>query len=221
MITTKEEVIGEEQTSGVADNWGASGCELEEIARLVPIEVALLLKEDSLTLLVVKKSNTPDVDLRSWPERLEWWMLKQDEGMVEEWCCEIGVDKVIFLVCMHNNKHTFLYLARRGRNIGTVGNGQTERNNPSSNGDDGHHSYRQGGAQWALSLYLWGIAIAVTPSLITATFLPDHHGITFIAIPIDNIIIVAFLATSNIDSAPLSRLSCNHCHQNTNVYDQS
>ncbi|XP_074565594.1 zinc-finger homeodomain protein 9-like [Curcuma longa] len=75
-------------------------------------------------------------------ERLGWRMQKRDEGMVEEWCREIGVDKGVFKVWMHNNKHTFLGLARRGRNSSAAGGGQTERNSPSSNGDGGHHSGR-------------------------------------------------------------------------------
>ncbi|KAG6491293.1 zinc-finger homeodomain protein 9-like [Zingiber officinale] len=72
-------------------------------------------------------------------QRLGWRMQKRDEGLVEEWCREIGVDKGVFKVWMHNNKHTFLGLARRGSNTGSSGGAQTERLSLGTNGDDSHH----------------------------------------------------------------------------------
>nr|CAD1826433.1 unnamed protein product [Ananas comosus var. bracteatus] len=47
-------------------------------------------------------------------ERLGWRMQKRDEGIVDEWCREMGVGKGVFKVWMHNNKHTFLGTGRRG-----------------------------------------------------------------------------------------------------------
>eukprot|EP00262_Sarcandra_glabra_P003152 TRINITY_DN13664_c0_g1_i4.p1 TRINITY_DN13664_c0_g1~~TRINITY_DN13664_c0_g1_i4.p1 ORF type:complete len:230 (+),score=25.03 TRINITY_DN13664_c0_g1_i4:199-888(+) len=41
----------------------------------------------------------------SFSERLGWKMQKKDEGMIEEFCSEVGVGKGVFKVWMHNNKH--------------------------------------------------------------------------------------------------------------------
>ncbi|XP_074557106.1 zinc-finger homeodomain protein 9-like [Curcuma longa] len=71
-------------------------------------------------------------------QRLGWRMQKRDEGLVEEWCREIGVDKGVFKVWMHNNKHTFLGLARRGSNAGAGSGAQTDRLSLGTNGDDNH-----------------------------------------------------------------------------------
>nr|DAD27089.1 TPA_asm: hypothetical protein HUJ06_028557 [Nelumbo nucifera] len=40
-------------------------------------------------------------------ERLGWNMQKRDEEVVEEFCNEIGVEKGVLKVWMHNNKHAF------------------------------------------------------------------------------------------------------------------
>ncbi|KAL3844662.1 hypothetical protein ACJIZ3_002065 [Penstemon smallii] len=40
-------------------------------------------------------------------ERVGWKMQKRDEDVISEFCNEIGVDKGVFKVWMHNNKNTF------------------------------------------------------------------------------------------------------------------
>ncbi|XXG87644.1 hypothetical protein AAC387_Pa11g2279 [Persea americana] len=50
-------------------------------------------------------------------ERLGWKMRKQDEGLVEELCKEIGVGKDVFKVWMHNNKSTFMKRDSNNNNI--------------------------------------------------------------------------------------------------------
>ncbi|KAK6153007.1 hypothetical protein DH2020_012646 [Rehmannia glutinosa] len=40
-------------------------------------------------------------------ERVGWKMQKRDEDVINEFCSEIGVDKGVFKVWMHNNKNTF------------------------------------------------------------------------------------------------------------------
>ncbi|CAL9127919.1 unnamed protein product [Musa acuminata var. zebrina] len=81
-------------------------------------------------------------------ERLGWRMQKRDEVLVEECCREIGVDKGVFKVWMHNNKHTFFGQARRGEadgdqagSGGAVGDndvGRIEATGQSANGvEDG------------------------------------------------------------------------------------
>ncbi|URE21207.1 ZF-HD protein dimerization region [Musa troglodytarum] len=81
-------------------------------------------------------------------ERLGWRMQKREEVLVEECCREIGVDKGVFKVWMHNNKHTFFGQARRGEagggqggSGGAVGDndvGRIEASGQSANGvEDG------------------------------------------------------------------------------------
>ncbi|KAF8399477.1 hypothetical protein HHK36_015343 [Tetracentron sinense] len=45
--------------------------------------------------------------MQSFSERLGWKMQKRDEGLVEEFCDEVGVGKGVFKVWMHNNKLSF------------------------------------------------------------------------------------------------------------------
>ncbi|KAL6551559.1 Zinc-finger homeodomain protein 9-like [Orobanche gracilis] len=40
-------------------------------------------------------------------ERVGWKMQKRDEDVINQFCNEIGVDRVVFKVWMHNNKNTF------------------------------------------------------------------------------------------------------------------
>ncbi|XP_008802616.2 zinc-finger homeodomain protein 9-like [Phoenix dactylifera] len=70
-------------------------------------------------------------------ERLGWRMQKRDKGLVEEWCREIGVGRGVFKVWMHNNKHTFLRLARRGETGGGSGSGGGVGDGGGSCGDAG------------------------------------------------------------------------------------
>ncbi|XP_043707257.1 zinc-finger homeodomain protein 10-like [Telopea speciosissima] len=49
----------------------------------------------------------------AFSERLGWKMQKRDEDLVEEFCNEVGVQKGVLKVWMHNNKHTF---AKRDHN---------------------------------------------------------------------------------------------------------
>ncbi|URE44139.1 ZF-HD protein dimerization region [Musa troglodytarum] len=81
-------------------------------------------------------------------ERLGWRMQKRDEGQVEECCRQIGVDKGVFKVWMHNNKHAFFGPARKGGAGGGCGGsgagngvdggdvGRVEESSHSANGDD-------------------------------------------------------------------------------------
>ena len=39
-------------------------------------------------------------------ERLGWRIQQQDEAVVEEFCKESGIQRQVFKVWMHNNKHT-------------------------------------------------------------------------------------------------------------------
>ncbi|XP_027347548.1 zinc-finger homeodomain protein 11-like [Abrus precatorius] len=66
----------------------------------------------------------------SFSEKLGWRMQKGDDGLVQEFCNDIGVSRGIFKVWMHNNKNTF-------RKRSEVGNAlQTEKIN--GDHDDGN-----------------------------------------------------------------------------------
>ncbi|RVW68235.1 hypothetical protein VitviT2T_000963 [Vitis vinifera] len=59
----------------------------------------------------------------SFSEKLGWKMQKSDEGLVEEFCNEVGVGKGVLKVWMHNNKHTF---------------GKRDISSNNNNNNDGH-----------------------------------------------------------------------------------
>ncbi|KAL2349246.1 hypothetical protein Fmac_003246 [Flemingia macrophylla] len=44
--------------------------------------------------------------MQSFSEKLGWRMQKGDEGMVQDFCNQIGVSRGVFKVWMHNNKNT-------------------------------------------------------------------------------------------------------------------
>ncbi|MCD7452331.1 Zinc-finger homeodomain protein 9 [Datura stramonium] len=52
---------------------------------------------------------TPDqkVKMLEFSERVGWKMQKRDEDLVSNFCNEIGVEKGVLKVWMHNNKNTF------------------------------------------------------------------------------------------------------------------
>ncbi|XP_030468083.1 zinc-finger homeodomain protein 9-like [Syzygium oleosum] len=45
--------------------------------------------------------------MHEFAERVGWKMQKRDEELVREFCAEVGVDRNVFKVWMHNNKNTF------------------------------------------------------------------------------------------------------------------
>ncbi|RZC04257.1 zinc-finger homeodomain protein 11-like [Glycine soja] len=65
--------------------------------------------------------------MHSFSEKLGWRMQKGDDGLVQEFCNDIGVSRGVFKVWMHNNKNTF-------RKKSEDGNGNA--NAPQSNDDD-------------------------------------------------------------------------------------
>ncbi|KAJ8480488.1 hypothetical protein OPV22_024215 [Ensete ventricosum] len=76
--------------------------------------------------------------MRELSERLGWRMQKRDEGLVEECCRQIGVDKGVFKVWMHNNKHAFFGQARKG---------EDGRGRGTGNGVDGEDAGRDKGSR--------------------------------------------------------------------------
>ncbi|KAL5722788.1 Zinc-finger homeodomain protein [Ranunculus cassubicifolius] len=61
----------------------------------------------------------------SFSEKLGWKMQKRDEGLVEEFCNQVGVGKGVLKVWMHNNKHTFAKREVVNANGIGLGNGTT------------------------------------------------------------------------------------------------
>lgn len=71
-------------------------------------------------------------------ERVGWKMQKRDEEIVHDFCNEIGVDKGVLKVWMHNNKNTF---GKRDPAAGvTLGNNLDQiHNNMNGNNNGGNH----------------------------------------------------------------------------------
>ncbi|XP_065856645.1 zinc-finger homeodomain protein 9 [Euphorbia lathyris] len=60
--------------------------------------------------------------MHDFAERVGWKMQKRDEEIVQEFCNEVGVDKGVLKVWMHNNKNTFAKRDANGHGHGH-GNG--------------------------------------------------------------------------------------------------
>ncbi|KAI4352575.1 hypothetical protein L6164_006813 [Bauhinia variegata] len=54
-------------------------------------------------------------------ERVGWKMQKKDENLIHEFCNEIGVDRGVLKVWMHNNKNTFGKRDANGTSISSAG----------------------------------------------------------------------------------------------------
>ncbi|XP_061345828.1 zinc-finger homeodomain protein 11-like [Gastrolobium bilobum] len=76
--------------------------------------------------------------MHSFSEKLGWRMQKGDDGLVQEFCNNIGVSKGVFKVWMHNNKNNF----RKRSEDGNVP--QTEKINGDDDDDDGGNDGRSG-----------------------------------------------------------------------------
>ncbi|KAG5621603.1 hypothetical protein H5410_006821 [Solanum commersonii] len=77
---------------------------------------------------------TPDqkVKMLEFAERVGWKMQKRDEDLVSNFCNEIGVEKGVLKVWMHNNKNTF------GKKSDQPNSGSGDGDNDNDN-DDNHH----------------------------------------------------------------------------------
>jgi|UniRef100_A0A2N9G633 ZF-HD class homeobox domain-containing protein len=80
--------------------------------------------------------------MHQFAERVGWKMQKRDEDLVQEFCNEIGVDKGVLKVWMHNNKNTF---GKRDVNGGVgVGDGDGGAGNSNNNGLEHTHNNGNG-----------------------------------------------------------------------------
>lgn len=54
-------------------------------------------------------------------EKVGWKIQKRDEDMIQEFCSDVGVDRSVLKVWMHNNKNT---LGKKDGGRNTNGNGE-------------------------------------------------------------------------------------------------
>ncbi|TYI08708.1 hypothetical protein ES332_A09G019500v1 [Gossypium tomentosum] len=75
-------------------------------------------------------------------EKVGWKIQKRDEQAIQEFCSEVGVDRGVLKVWMHNNKNTF------GKKDQAINEGETGNNNNTENGlshEDHHHHNNNNG----------------------------------------------------------------------------
>ncbi|KAK8526034.1 hypothetical protein V6N12_020515 [Hibiscus sabdariffa] len=70
--------------------------------------------------------------MHAFAERLGWRMQKSEERSIQEFCYEVGVDRRVFKVWMHNNKNTF-----NKKDILAVANLNLTGNNNEEDGNEG------------------------------------------------------------------------------------
>lgn len=58
--------------------------------------------------------------MHNFSEKLGWRMQKGDDGLVQEFCNDIGVSRGVFKVWMHNNKNTLRKRSEEGNAIVNV-----------------------------------------------------------------------------------------------------
>ncbi|KAK4751344.1 hypothetical protein SAY87_004826 [Trapa incisa] len=72
-----------------------------------------------------KFSQTQKERMLEFAERVGWKIQKRDEDLIQEFCSEVGVERTVLKVWMHNNKNT---LAKRDTNQVTVNGGDGDLN---------------------------------------------------------------------------------------------
>ncbi|KAG5087857.1 Zinc-finger homeodomain protein 8 [Glycine soja] len=92
-----------------------------------------------------KFSHEQKEKMHNFAEKLGWRMQKGDEGLVQDFCKEIGVSRGVFKVWMHNNKNTSgrKKSLEPGERINGTGSDSTDNNNnhpynTNSTNDDTH-----------------------------------------------------------------------------------
>lgn len=74
--------------------------------------------------------------MQGFAEKLGWKMQKVNDDMVKKFCGEIGVERGVFKVWMHNNKNTFV----AKRFASSADHPSTTERNGNGNGDGNSHS---------------------------------------------------------------------------------
>lgn len=87
--------------------------------------------------------------MHEFAERVGWKMQKRDEDDVRDFCRQIGVDKSVLKVWMHNNKNTFNRRDIAGNEIRQIDNGGGNHTpilaGEINNHNNGHHGVGGGG----------------------------------------------------------------------------
>ncbi|XP_026657962.2 zinc-finger homeodomain protein 10-like [Phoenix dactylifera] len=87
--------------------------------------------------------------MQEMSERLGWRMPKKDDAVVEEFCRQVGVERGVFKVWMHNNKHAYhgSPSSTRRETSGGGGGGDGEGNGRGAGGDNrGDSNYAVNGS---------------------------------------------------------------------------
>ncbi|TKY65188.1 Zinc-finger homeodomain protein 11 [Spatholobus suberectus] len=80
--------------------------------------------------------------MQKFAEKVGWKMQKKDEDLVQEFCNEVGVDRSVLKVWMHNNKNTFAKKDNNNNNNNDNNNNTSDDiNNINNNGNGGEKSY--------------------------------------------------------------------------------
>ncbi|KAI3462935.1 hypothetical protein Pfo_019598 [Paulownia fortunei] len=77
------------------------------ISTIINASSTPLLNSNSRKRFRTKFTHDQKEKMLEFAERVGWKMQKRDEDVISEFCSEIGVDKGVFKVWMHNNKNTF------------------------------------------------------------------------------------------------------------------
>ncbi|RYQ85867.1 hypothetical protein Ahy_B10g105497 isoform A [Arachis hypogaea] len=85
-------------------------------------------------------------------ERVGWKIQKRDEDLIQEFCHEVGVDRGVLKVWMHNNKNTF------GKREREQGNTKNVLEGPGINGadDDNNNNNKSNGLNGGMMMMMNG-----------------------------------------------------------------
>ncbi|KAH6761884.1 homeobox protein 30 [Perilla frutescens var. hirtella] len=86
---------------------GLSGPQTDGNALIAAAASPPLLSSNSRKRFRTKFTQNQKEKMLEFAERVEWKMQKKDEDLISEFCSEIGVEKGVFKVWMHNNKSNF------------------------------------------------------------------------------------------------------------------
>ncbi|KAK3212695.1 hypothetical protein Dsin_017401 [Dipteronia sinensis] len=96
-----------------------------------------------------KFSQTQKEKMFEFAERVSWKMQKRDDEIVHEFCNQVGVDRTVLKVWMHNNKNTFAKQQRDSNGTTTrtidLQNNNESKNNGINDGDDDDNETGSGG----------------------------------------------------------------------------
>ncbi|GMJ04699.1 hypothetical protein HRI_004139100 [Hibiscus trionum] len=87
--------------------------------------------------------------MQAFAERVGWRMPRGEEKLLKEFCNEVGVDRGVLKVWMHNNKNTF-----GKKDILTVGNLNLDGNNNSNEDANAGNSFDSNNNEYCIQLHV-------------------------------------------------------------------